>query len=246
MPARTRYSCYLVLVCFFSAQLPCHVNRDLLQTYGQDRHCYAVMPLATSLCLPPPTCDISCRLVPATLCKQEIDADKSGNGQTLRGSDARLHGLYLSIWNTIPKRRTGFFIGFIRSPFGFYQCRAVALCQGFFASLVCSFYLEHNQVYHSISKKSSQHHFKKGSIATYSFSINKVRYQVSPDKISGSCPISQDLHPALWYGIEYWIDLHSSQNKRSVHNRHLGICIKIEDCGTCAERPGKRGRLLLP
>ena len=44
---------------------------------------------------------------------------------------ARLHGPYLSIWKTTPKRRIGFFIGVIMSPFGIYQCKASRLVPGF-------------------------------------------------------------------------------------------------------------------
>ena len=44
---------------------------------------------------------------------------------------ARLHGPYLSIWKTTPKRRIGFFIGIIMSPFGIYQCKALRLVPGF-------------------------------------------------------------------------------------------------------------------
>jgi len=43
--------------------------------------------------------------------------------------EARLYGLYLSIWNTTPNKRIGFFIGLISPPFGCTMPGLIAKCQ---------------------------------------------------------------------------------------------------------------------
>src|SRR5579863_724913 len=53
--ARARYSKYLTPVCFFFAQLPCHVNRVLLHIHWANRVKCPRNPSAYPL----PTCDVS-------------------------------------------------------------------------------------------------------------------------------------------------------------------------------------------
>jgi hypothetical protein len=86
--------CYLVLVCFFlhnsrvtSTEMYCkHMGKIVLK--------YALSNMPSAYPCQPATYP---SLGPAILCKHEYRRGKSGSGQTLRGSDARLYGPYLSI-----------------------------------------------------------------------------------------------------------------------------------------------------
>src|SRR5712691_4470172 len=92
--ARTRYMCYLVLVCFFLHNSRVTSTEMYCKHMGKIVIC---MTLATYPLRTPANLRRSPSLGPATLCKHEIDAVNQVVVRRSEARIARLHGPYLSI-----------------------------------------------------------------------------------------------------------------------------------------------------